>query len=82
VSVSGFFDNRQRRSEGRPPGSGAKRVSSQALLAHIGAIHTEFKGEYGGPRVWKELLARGVHVGKDRVQRLTKLRGIRARGKS
>jgi transposase InsO family protein len=31
--------------------------------------------------VWKELLARGVRVGKDRVQRLMKLHGIRARGK-
>ncbi len=50
-------------------------------MAHIRAIHAEFKGEYGWPRVWKELLARGVRVGKDRVQRLMQLHGIRARGK-
>jgi len=81
VSVSGFFDNRLRSSKAQPRGPGAKRVSSEALLAHIRAIHAEFKGEYGWPRVWKELLARGVRVGKDRVQRLMKLHGIRARGK-
>jgi transposase InsO family protein len=50
-------------------------------VVHIRAIHTEFKGEYGWPRVWKELLASGVRVGKDRVQRLMQLHGIRARGK-
>jgi len=31
---------------------------------------------------WKALLDRGVRVGKDQVQRLMKLHGIRARGKS
>jgi hypothetical protein len=33
-------------------------------LAHIKAIHAGVKGEYGWPRMWKELLARGVRVGK------------------
>ena len=42
----------------------------------IRAIHAEARGEYGWPRVWKELLARGIRVGK-----LMKLHGIRARGK-
>jgi putative transposase len=53
-------------------------------VAHIRALHAEVKGEYGWPRVWKELLARGLRVGKDRVQRLMKLHGIRrgARGSS
>lgn len=64
-----------------PAGSGPKRVGDEALVTHIRAIHAEFKAEYGWPRVWKELLARGVRVGKDRVQRLMKLHGIRARGK-
>ena len=36
---------------------------------------------YGWPRIWKELLARGIHVGKDRVQKLMQLHGIKARGK-
>ncbi len=32
-------------------------MSNEALVAQIRAIHAEFKGEYGWPRVWKELLA-------------------------
>ena len=32
-------------------------------------------------RIWKELLARGVRVGKDRIQKLMKRHGIKARGK-
>ena len=32
-------------------------------------------------RTYKELLARGVRVGKERVQKLMQLRGIRAKGK-
>ena len=81
VSVSGFFEHRQRARQTRPQGPQPRRLSNEALLAHIRAIHAEFKGEYGWPRVWKELLARGVRVGKDRVQRLMKLHGIQARGK-
>lgn len=83
VSVSGFFEYRQRSSKAQPaPASlGPKRVSNEALVAQIRAIRAEFKGEYGWPRVWRELLARGVRVSKDRVQRLMKLHGIRARGK-
>ena len=57
------------------------RHSNEALLAHIRAIHAEVKGEYGWPRVCNELLARGIRVGKDRVQGLMKAHGIKARGK-
>jgi transposase InsO family protein len=42
---------------------------------------TETHGAYGWPRTWKELLARGIRVGKDRVQKLMQLHGIRAKGK-
>jgi hypothetical protein len=51
------------------------------LLVHIKAIHAETRGSYGWPRVWKELLARSIRVGKDRVQKLMQLHGIRAKGK-
>ena len=47
--------------------------SDEALLAHIRAIHAEVKGEYGWPRMHKELLARGIRVGKDRVRKLMQL---------
>jgi putative transposase len=42
---------------------------------------TPSTGEYGWPRVWKQLLARGIRVGKERVRKLMKLHGIKARGK-
>ena len=82
VSASGYFEHRRRNGKTpAQPGPGASRLSNEALLAHIRAIHAEVKGEYGWPRVWKELLARGMRVGKDRVQRLMQLHGIKARGK-
>ena len=81
VSASGYFEHQRRRSASRPSQPGSGRLGNEALLAHIRAIHAEVKGEYGWPRVWKELLARGIRVGKDRVQRLMRLHGIKARGK-
>ena len=80
VSTSGYFEHRRRATD-RPSPPGAGRVGNEALLAHMRAIHAEVKGEYGWPRIWKELLARGIRVGKDRVQRLMRLHGIQARGK-
>ena len=35
----------------------------------------------GWPRTWKELLSRGIRVGKERVQKLMQRHGIRAKGK-
>ena len=43
------------------------------------ALHTEVKGEYGWPRMHKELLARGIRVGKDRVRKLMQQHAIRAK---
>ncbi|MGG1948567.1 IS3 family transposase [Trinickia sp. NRRL B-1857] len=78
VSPSGFHQRRQRTAQDKPRRS---RVSDDALLAHIKAIHAEVKGEYGWPRMWKELVARGVRVGKERVRKLMAQHGIRARHK-
>jgi putative transposase len=58
-----------------------RHLSDEALLVHIRAVHAESRSGYGWPRVWKELLARGVRVGKDRVQKLMQLHAIRAKGK-
>ena len=58
-----------------------QRISNEALLAHIRAIHAEVKQEYGWPKMWKELVARGIRVGKERVRRMMKAHGIKARGK-
>jgi transposase InsO family protein len=80
VSTSGYFEHQRRKASGQPAQLG-NRLSDEALLAHIKAAHAGSKGEYGWPRIWKELLANGVRVGKERIQRLMKLHGIKARGK-
>lgn len=80
VSSSGYFDH-QRSKDSDPSVKSGKRISNEALLVHIKAAHAGSKGEYGWPRIWKELLANGVRVGKERIQRLMKLHGIKARGK-
>ena len=79
VSASGYFNwLRQRHSSCSGPSG---RHSDEALLTHIRAIHAEVKGEYGWPRMHKELLARGIRVGKDRVRKLMQQHGIKARTK-
>jgi putative transposase len=39
------------------------------------------RGEYGWPRIWRDLLARGIRGGTECVRKLMKLHGIKARGK-
>lgn len=65
VSASGYFSWLRRRESERPGLFG--RHSDEALLVHMRAIHAEVKSEYGWPRMHKELLARGIQVGEDRV---------------
>jgi len=81
VSVSGYFEHQRRRREKRPTQAGSGRLSDEALLAYIRAVHAEVRGEYGWPRMTKELCARGHRVGKERVRRLMQRHGIQARGK-
>ena len=70
VSTSGYFEHLRRKGADRPSKPGAnKRISNEALLAHIRAIHAEVKQEYGWPKMCKELVARGIRVGKERVRR-------------
>jgi putative transposase len=77
VSVAGYNAHFVRRA------SAAQRyhLSDDALLVHIKAIHAESRGGYGWPRIWRELLAQGIRVGKERVQKLIQLHGIRGKGK-
>ncbi len=82
VSASGYFEHWRRKDTDKPGRPGAtKRITGEALLVHILAIHAEVKGEYGWPRMCKELLARGMRVGKERVRRLMQRHNIKARGK-
>jgi len=77
VSVSGFHQHLARRVDI------AKRrhLSGEVLLVHISAVYAENRGAYGWPRIWRQLRAQGIRVGKQRVQRLMQKHGIQARGK-
>jgi transposase InsO family protein len=77
VSISGFHQHRGRRREI----AHRRHLSDRALLTHISSVYAEHGGAYGWPRIWRELVKRGVGVGKQRVQRLMQQHGIRARGK-
>jgi len=57
------------------------RLTDTQLLALIRAIHEEYKGAYGSPRMVLELRARGFTAGDMRVERLMRENGIRARHK-
>ncbi|MBZ0090672.1 MAG: IS3 family transposase [Sulfuricellaceae bacterium] len=75
VSVSGY---RAWKRGGKPD---RKRLTDPQMLALIRAIHAELKGAYGSPRMVRELRARGFSASKDRVERLMRENGIRARHK-
>jgi putative transposase len=75
VSTSGYF--RFRRSGGEV----SHLCSDDLALTHIRAIHAEVKGEYGWPRIHKELQARSLRIGKERVRKLMASHSIRAKTK-
>ena len=82
VSASGYFEHWRRKDADKPSRPGAnKRVNDKALRVHIKAIHAEVRQEYGWPKMWKELVARGIRVGKERVRKLMQCHGIKARDK-
>jgi putative transposase len=58
-----------------------RHLTAEALVVHIRAVYAANRGAYGWPRIWRELHAQGIRVGKQRVQRLMRQHGIRARGK-
>ena len=63
VSESGYADWRA--------GSAAKRwLSIPQLEALIRAIHAEFDGAYGAPRMARETKACGLPVSKERVRKI------------
>ena len=67
VSASVYFEHHRCKTQAAKPSA---RFCEAALLAHIRTIHAQVKAEYGWPKVYKELLARGLHVGKERVRKL------------
>jgi putative transposase len=77
VSVSGYHAHLAR----RVAIAQRRHLSDEALLVHISAVYAENRGAYGWPRIWRQLRAQGIRVGKQRVQRLMQKHGIQARGK-
>ena len=57
------------------------RLTDAQMPALIRAIHAQFKGTYGSPRMVEELRDRGLAASKARVERLMRENGIRARHK-
>jgi len=81
VSISGYHQYVRRTDRPQRPSLGPRRMSNDALLAHIKAVHAKSKQEYSWPRVWKKLLLSGIRVGKERARKLVKLHGIKAKTK-
>ena len=77
VSVSGYHEHLAR----RVAIAQRRHLSDEALLVHLSAVYAENRGAYGWPRIWRQLRAQGIRVGKLRVQRLMQKHGIQARGK-
>jgi putative transposase len=74
VSRSGFYAWKKR------PCSARKR-SNDELAVQIAATHAKSRKRYGSPRVHRALRNKGMVVGKNRVARLMRERGIIARQK-
>jgi putative transposase len=74
VSSSGYYSWKVR--------PAPQRASEDArLAADVAAAHKGSRGIYGSPRVHRELRAKGVHIGKKRVERLMRETGLRGRSK-
>lgn len=78
ISVSGYQAHCQRQKK-QP--EHARRLTDQALVTHLKALHREVRQEYGWPRMHRELRRRGLCVGKRRIQKLMQIHGLRARHK-
>ena len=69
VSRSAFYDWHAHRPSRRA-------LDDEALGRRIAEIHAESRGTYGWPRVHQQLRRDGVHVGRKRVARIMRQRGL------
>jgi len=72
VSRSGYYAWR-----GRPPSK--REMANRELYKKIEAVYDESHGTYGSPRIYRELKRQGVPCSENRVARLMRLRGLRAK---
>lgn len=56
-----------------------RRRENELLVQEIKAIHERSRRCYGSPRIHAELLGMGIECGRNRIARLMRLHGIRAR---
>jgi putative transposase len=70
VSRSGYYAWKDRPA----PGADPKTI---ALAAEIASAHRRSRGNYGSPRIHRELHAKGIRVGKKRIERLMRERGLK-----
>ena len=75
VSASGY------RSWKRGGSPARKRLTDAQMLMLIRSIDRQWRNAYGSPRMVRELRDRGFPAGKERVERLMRDNGIRARHK-
>lgn len=55
---------------------GRRAKENEQLVIEIKRVHIEYRQAYGALKVWKELKARGISCGKNRVARLRQMHGI------
>jgi len=72
VSASGYYAWKKR-------GPSPRGRENEKLLLEIEGVHKESRKTYGSPRIHQELRQRGIFCGLNRVSRLMRLNGIRAR---
>jgi transposase InsO family protein len=71
VSPAGFYAWKAR-------GQSVRSQDDQQLLAHIQQVHADSRQTYGSPRVHHALGRMGIVVGRRRVERIMRERGIQA----
>jgi transposase InsO family protein len=74
VSRSGFYRKRAGRKS-------ARAQEDEVLSGRIERIHCRSRGTYGSPRITRELAREGTRLGKNRVARLMRLRGLAGVGR-
>lgn len=74
VSPSGYYAWRKR------PDSKLK-MANEKLTEKIEEIHAEFEGKYGSPRIYQELQEKKIPCSENRVARLMRKIGLRAKHK-
>lgn len=74
ISRSGYYGWKQR------TGSSRKK-ENEKLIDHITTVYRINRQTYGSPRIAKELNSLGISCGKNRIARLMRVHGIRAKTK-